>query len=223
MTHQEAVDTLAAERYLLDEMSDEHRQTFEEHYFECAVCADDLRAATAMLQGAKAGFAGVSASDNVVTMPPRHSVTRKALWYQSVALPWAAAAALAVVAGYQSLWVVPSLRPAATPLAVVPVTLRPQSRGAEAVVPVGKQGGPVILAIDVNDPPPGGEVTYDLSTGDGRRVVSGRAAAPAPGSPLLLLMPSWTLIGSMHYILSVHDAVGAGRSLGEYRFAVSAM
>jgi hypothetical protein len=139
-----------------------------------------------------------------------------------VALPWAAAAALALVTGYQSLWVVPSLRQAATPSAVVPVTLRPQSRGAEAVVPAGRQGGPVILAIDVNDPP-AGEVTYDLSTADGRHVVSGRAAAPAPGSPLLLLMPSWTLVGSMHYILSVHDTVGTGRSLGEYRFAVSPM
>ena len=41
---------------------------------------------------------------------------------------------------------------------------------------------------------------------DGRQIVSGRAAAPAPGSPLLLLMPSSTLVGSMHYILSVHDA-----------------
>jgi hypothetical protein len=221
MTHQEAVDTLAAERYLLDEMSDEHRQTFEEHYFECDVCADDLRAATAMLQGAKAGFASVSAADNVVPMSSRHSVTPKATWYRSPALPWAAAAALALVAGYQSLWVVPSLRQAAAPVAVVPVTLRPQSRGAEAVVPIGRDGGSVILAIEVNDPP-AGEVTYDLSTADGRHVVSGRAAAPTSGSPLLLLVPSSTLVVSMHYILSVHDGAPSGQALGAYRFAVAA-
>lgn len=223
MTHQEAVDTLATERYLLDEMSDENRQTFEEHYFECDTCASDLRVATAMLQGAKAGFAGVSTADNVVPMTPRHSGTRKTVWYRSVALPWAAAAALAVVAGYESLWVVPSLRQAAAPVALVPVTLRPQSRGAEAVVTVDRQGGPVILAIEVNDAPQGGQVTYDLSSTDGRQVVSGRAAAPAPGSPLLLLIPSSTLVGSMHYILSVHDAGPPTRSLGEYRFEVSAM
>ena len=58
MTHQEAVDTLASERYLLDDMSAEDRQTFEDHFFSCDVCADDLRIASAMLQGAKAGFAG---------------------------------------------------------------------------------------------------------------------------------------------------------------------
>ena len=222
MTHQEAVDTLATERYLLDEMSDENRQTFEEHYFECETCADDLRVATAMLQGAKAGFAGVSTMDNVVPMTPRQSVTRTTAWYRSVALPWAAAAALAVVAGYQSLWVAPALRQASAPVALVPVTLRPQSRGAEAVVPVDRQGGPVVLAIEVNDAPQGGQVTYDLSSTDGRQVVSGRAAAPAPGSPLLLLIPSSTLVGSMHYILSVHDAGPPARTLGEYRFEVSA-
>src|SRR6266481_4099882 len=74
MTHQEAVDTLAVERYLLDEMSDEHRQTFEEHYFQCETCADDLRIATAMLQGAREGFANRAA-------------IRKAAWHRSVALP----------------------------------------------------------------------------------------------------------------------------------------
>jgi hypothetical protein len=75
--------------------------------------------------------------------------------------------------------------------------------------------------VEVNDPPQTGEVTYDLMTPEGRRVASGRAAAPQPGTPLLLLMPSWTLSGSMHYILSVHDAAASGRLLGEYRFAVS--
>ena len=59
-------------------------------------------------------------------------------------------------------------------------------------------------------------------TASQRMIVSGRAPAPAPGSPLLLLMPSWTLVGPMHYILSIHDGGGTGRLLGEYRFTVSA-
>jgi hypothetical protein len=208
MTHQEAVDTLAVERYLLDEMSDDQRQTFEAHYFECEMCADDLRVATAMMQGAKEGFAGASA--------------RKTVWYRSAALPWAVAATLAVLAGYESLWVAPSLRRRAPPLALTPLTLRPQSRGAEAVIPVDVHGGPITLAIEINEPPQAGEVTYELNSTDGRHIVSGRAPAPTPGSPLLLLMPSWTLVGPMHYILSVHDAAGTGRLLGEYRLTVPA-
>lgn len=220
MTHQEAVDTLAVERYLLDEMSEEDRQTYEEHYFECETCADDLRVATAMLQGAKEGFAS-SAAGRVVSIAADRSADRTTAWYRSAALPWAAAATLAVVAGYESLWVVPSLRQSTSPLVLTPQPLRPQSRGAETVIPIDAQGGPTTLAIEVNEPPQAGEVTYDLSSTDGRHIVSGRAPAPAPGSPLLLLMPSWTLVGPMHYILSVHDAAGTGRLLGEYRFAVS--
>jgi hypothetical protein len=220
MTHQEAVDTLAVERYLLDEMSEEHRQTFEEHYFQCETCADDLRVATAMLQGAKEGFAA-STAGRVVSITADRSDGRKTAWYRSAALPWAVAATLAVVAGYESLRVVPSLRQGASPLVLTPRPLRPQSRGADTVIPVDARGGPTMLAIEVNDAPQAGEVTYDLSSTDGRQIVSGRAPAPAPGSPLLLLMPSWTLVGPMHYILSVHDAAGTGRLLGEYRFTVS--
>ena len=220
MTHQEAVDTLAVERYLLDEMSEEDRQTYEEHYFQCETCADDLRVATAMLQGAKEGFAS-SGAGRVVSITADRSAGSKTAWYRSAALPWAAAATLAVVAGYESLWVVPSLRKGASPLVLSPLALRPQSRGAETVIPVDAHGGPTTLAIEVNEPPQAGEVTYDLSSTEGRHIVSGRAPAPAPGSPLLLLMPSWTLVGPMHYILSVHDAAGTGRLLGEYRFMVS--
>jgi hypothetical protein len=221
VTHQEAVDTLATERYLLDEMPDEDRQAFEEHFFSCDVCADDLRIAAAMVQGAKAGFAGSSTSGRVVPLTVKRPTVSNPSWYRSAALPWAAAATLACVAAYQSFWVVPSLRRDMSPVALVPVTLHPASRGQEVTVSLGTRTGPVNLALEINDPPQGGEVTYDLSSSDGRHIVSGRTAAPPPGTPLLLLLPSWTLAGSMHYILLVHDAGASGRLLGEYRFAVS--
>lgn len=220
MTHQEAVDTLATERYLLDDMPDADRPAFEEHFFTCEVCADDLRAAAAMLQGAKSGDAGQSTSAKVVPMVPKPDV-RRPVWYRSTALPWAAAASLALVTVYQSLWVVPSLGSNPSPTALVPVTLRPASRGAQSIVPLAPRSGSVALALEINDTAPGNDLTYDLAASDGRHIVSGRAAVPAPGTPLLLLMPSWTLVGPMDYILSVHEAGSSARLLGEYRFTVS--
>jgi hypothetical protein len=220
-THEEAGQTLAAERYLLDEMSNEQRESFEEHFFACDACAEDLRTAAAMLHGARAGFAGRTRPRNVVTMPVERPAIRRPAWQCSLALPWAAAAALACVVTYQSVWVVPSLRREVSPRALVPVTLHPESRGGEAVVARRSPADPVSLALEINDPPQAGEVTYELTTLEGRHVVSGQAATPLPGTPLLLLIPSWTLGGSMHYILSVHDAAASGRLLGEYRFAVS--
>ena len=205
-------------------MSDADRDAFEEHFFDCHVCAYDLRAGPATLQ-AKAGFAGTATTGRTFSRgreAVRH-VTRP-VWYRSAALPWAMAATLAVVAGYQGLFVVPALRVGRDvgPIALAPVTLRPESRGAEPVLTPTSANGPVSLAIEISDPPQGGEIAYDLLDSNGRRIVSGRAAAPAAGTPLLLLLPSWTVVGSMHYILTVYDAAPAGRrSLGEYRFAVA--
>ncbi len=34
--------SMATERYLLDEMNDAEREAFEEHYFDCAVCAANV-------------------------------------------------------------------------------------------------------------------------------------------------------------------------------------
>lgn len=221
MNHDEAGKTLASERYLLDELSGDEREAFEAHFFTCEACADELRTAAALLQGVTAGLAEAPASGQLHPMPARRSAGRASAWYRSSALPWAAAAALACITAYQSVWVLPALRRDASPVALVPVVLHPESRGSEASVSLGPQGAPVTLALEINDPPRGGEVTYELTTRAGRHVASGRAAAPPAGMPLLLLVPAWTLGSDMHYILTVHDAAPNGPSLGEYRFAVS--
>jgi hypothetical protein len=220
VTHQEAVETLATERYLLDDMSGADRQAFEDHFFSCDICADDIRVAAAMRRGAEAGFAGTATAGRVVPMVARPPVT-KAVWYRSAALPWAAAAALAIVTTYQSFWMVSSPPRDGSPVALAPVTLRPASRGAEAIVPLPAGGGPVTLAIEINEPAESGQLAYTLTTSEGREVASGRAAAPAPGTPLLLLIPPTTLVAPMHYTLSFSDAGPSHRSLGEYRFAAS--
>ncbi|MEO8521238.1 MAG: zf-HC2 domain-containing protein [Acidobacteriota bacterium] len=219
MTHQEAVATLAAERYLLDEMPDARREAFEAHFFACEDCADEMRAAAALLEGAKDQRALFQTRATALPMADLRQ-SRRVSWSRTPALPWALAATLAGLVTYQSLWVVPSLR-RSPPVALAPVTLRPENRGQETIVPLKKGADAVSLAIEVNDAPAAGEVTYELATADGQRIVSGRAATPPAGTPLLVLMPSWTLTGSMHYILSVHDTASPGRTLGEYRFAVS--
>ena len=44
---------MATERYLLDEMSPELREAFEEHMFECTECALDVRSGNVFLSEAK--------------------------------------------------------------------------------------------------------------------------------------------------------------------------
>lgn len=43
MEHSEAVELRLAERYLLGELSPEESEAFEAHFFECQICADEVR------------------------------------------------------------------------------------------------------------------------------------------------------------------------------------
>jgi anti-sigma factor RsiW len=200
MTHEQALTTLASERYLLDEMNAAERETFEEHYFSCTACAEDVRTAGLMRDGAKAGLLQEqergNASSRVVPFRPRQ-------WYRSPALPWALAATLALVAGYQSLVTVPSLRPLNEPRALAPITLRPASRGQEARIAIGPDSAAMTLAVDASSTVSSGELSYDLRTAAGFLVLSGKAAAPSAGAPLLLLVPARAVSAPGRYVLSV--------------------
>jgi hypothetical protein len=195
MTHEQALTTLASERYLLDEMTAPERETFEEHYFSCVACAEDVRTAGLMRDGAHAGLLEESVA-RVVPFRPRQ-------WYQSAALPWALAATLALVAGYQTLVTVPALRPLNEPRALAPVTLRPASRGQEARIAIGPDSAAITLAVDASSAVSSGELSYDLRTAAGFLVLSGKAAAPSSGAPLLLLVPARAVNTPGRYVLSV--------------------
>ena len=54
--HDEAVRTLATEKYLLGEMLPDLREQFEMHLFDCEHCAFDLWAAVTFLAHVKAIF-----------------------------------------------------------------------------------------------------------------------------------------------------------------------
>src|SRR5260370_38440374 len=53
MDHTEANQLMIAEKYLLDELSPESRDQFEEHFFGCTECALDVRAGAALVEQMK--------------------------------------------------------------------------------------------------------------------------------------------------------------------------
>ena len=206
MTHEHAVNTMASERYLLEEMSELERHAFEEHFFSCVDCAEDIRTVELMRVGARE-------AGRAEPIPFRPRAARRL----SVAAPWAAAASLALVAGYQAL----SSPPLDRPYAVEPVTLRPISRGADAVIQLRPGDRAVALAIEANAPAGATEWLYELRGADGRQVASGRTPLPAPGTPLLLVVPASTLSSPGQYVLSLRDREAAA-SLADYHFDVAA-
>jgi hypothetical protein len=228
MDHLQAVNTMACERYLLDEMTEAERNSFEDHYFSCLDCADDVRVAGLMRDGVRAGL--VEGRPAVLPFG-RRGPGRVGSWRSSVVLPWAAAATLALVLGYQSLatrftgssW--PGLGPAEPlrtgPIALDPVTLRPATRGPQPTVPIG-QGGAITLAVDLGDARFESSIRYQLKRTEGTVVASGELTAPQPGMPLLLLIPPRMLRSSEHYVLSLLDPRNSALTSEDYRFTVGA-
>jgi len=208
VTHQEAVETLATERYLLDEMSDVDRAGFEEHYFSCDVCAQDVKTADALREGVRDVFRGERARRKTIVP-----------WYRSQVVPWAMAASLAGIVVYQSFMPGANVRTESSTRVLHPVTLRPDSRGQEAVIASPSPADGITLALEINGVREGTDMAYDLRNAAGRSVASGHVAAPAAGIPLLLWLSPGAVADPARYVLSFSDA--AGQPLGEYRFVHS--
>lgn len=210
MEHHEAVRTMAAERYLLNEMTDDERDVFEAHYFECAACADSVRTGAALADGVRAGAAVVSPATATARRSPF-------MWLA----PMAAAALLALVTGYQTFVTIPALRSSlSSPQALAPIAIAPVSRGEGATVPVERAGANVAFSLDLNIAPPvPRQLVYDLRTDAGVVVLSGQAPVPPQGTPLLLLLPG-NLLTAGQYAIVVRDSAVLDREIGTYRFIV---
>jgi hypothetical protein len=221
MDHLEAVKTLAIERYLLEEMTQEEHDAFEEHFFSCAECAEEARQAAAMQSGVRRGLAraegaSAAAGERARMLPFRPA---GAGWRSSVALPWAAAALLAVGLGYQTMAGPLSSRQQAESVPLTPSTLRPASRGQEAVVSPGA-GGILTLAVDLGGAPFDRDIRYELARADGKTIASGDAPLPSPGAPLLLMVPGALLTGSERFVLTLHSNGALNLTPATYRFRV---
>jgi anti-sigma factor RsiW len=215
MDHRHAVETLALERYLLGEMPDQERDAFEEHFFSCVECAEDARAAGTLRDAVAGGMAGAvkQPSGRVVRMPaPRRRLA-------SIVVPWAAAASLALVAGYQGLVMRSGLKQLAAPIALSPVTLRPASRGEEPVV-FASAGAVLTLAVDLGGGVTNGDIDYEIHQADDGTVASDHVSAPKDGAPLLLLVPASLFHPGRHYVLLVKNSGNAGLTPADYRFTV---
>jgi anti-sigma factor RsiW len=214
MEHQEAVSTLASERYLLGEMTDTERDSFEEHFFSCAECAEDVLIGDKMREGVRAGLGWRGGAG--VTTP---WAVRERAWRPAIVIPWAAAASLMVVAGYESFQATSMRRELARPMALSPFTLRAATRGQELTVPA-TAGSVVTLAVDLSGNRFDGGLEYEVRMESADVVAAGDAPAPAPGAPLLLLIPSSVFKRAGLYVLALRSASRAGGAASEYRFSV---
>jgi Putative zinc-finger len=209
MTHQQAIDSLAAERYLLDEMSELERHRFEEHFFECVDCADNVRKTALVRKAVRAVGATALPDDRIGRRTHR----------VRLAVPWTIAATLTLIVGYQSFAVIPALRVASLPQVLTPAVLSPASRGPR-IVQLKRTQQFVALSVDIDSADQASLLIYRMRRGPDTDVLAGEAPTPVPGQPLFLLIPTSHFREPGPYVLTVRNASQPPDSAVEYRFAV---
>lgn len=215
MNHLEAVGRQTAEKYLLDELSPEEQQEFEEHFFGCAECAAEVEAGAVFVANARAVL-----SEQAGRHAPAHR------WWVEWRRPaWAFAilAALLFLVAYDELLRVPRLRremaSLAAPRAYPAFVLRSVARGDEQVLEVPKTASLVGLSLDV--PPGAAYRSFECQLLGGSPLSVAVPAPASPGAPLNVLIPAAQLQPG-GYTLVLRGLVGGSKAveLGRFRFTI---
>jgi len=163
MDHNEAIRLMGTELYLLNELSPELREQFEEHFFECPECANDVRAGALFLEQTKAILAADAAAPQREIAPSKSEKQSSWAWLRpSVAVPLFAML-LAVIA-YQN-W--PSHR-SGSPQVLQAAYLNMGSRGGNVPSISARQNEGFLLRVSVL--PAGSYSSYsaDIYSPDGK-------------------------------------------------------
>lgn len=244
MDHRKAIEIKASERYLLGEMTELEQHLFEEHYFSCEICAEDVRAGLTFREATRSVFAENAGTETgeeghlaVATLPapPRKRPARANIaattevwqdrsgWFDwlrpSSLIPLAASVSFACITAWQGLVTVPNLRNVAAPAVAAPVVLASATRGELPVVNAPAAG---LMAVSAYPDRPAAQISFELRTKDDTIIHSGSGPAPAAGAPLVVFLPvSVVKQPGEHKLLLRESSAGAsGSALGEYRFLI---
>ncbi len=159
MKHENAVQGMAVERYLLGELSGASLDAFEEHLFECPECAEDVKTGFAFIDGALAELK----APRRAAVPELKKAPRWTSWFVS---PWVLGPALAACLGllaFESFVVQPRMRDevaqAEAPTILTPLVLANAGARGDSVQEVtAREHRSFVVSLDV--PSTGGFAGY---------------------------------------------------------------
>ena len=205
MNHDEAIRLKAAEKYLLGELSAELREQYEDHYFGCAECGQDVRAGAAFLDNAR----DIWSADPIGQASRKPESSRPGGWWPTLLRPAFAIPALALlllVVGYQNAVTIPQLKSASSQSELAQMLpsfsfISGDSRGGAPLsiaVPAGK---PFSLFIDI--PPQGSYASYlcEFQTESGTPELSLKVSAEEAKRTVQLLIPAGRLAEGKHVLV----------------------
>jgi Putative zinc-finger len=155
MDHEIVVREKMTEKYLLAELDDELRDEFEEHYFDCVECAQDVRAASAFVEQSKAILAKEAAVLEEGAAGQNRSKPGGRGWFVWLRPAFAVPvfALMLIVIGYQNFVTLPRLSETANNPKLLPaVTVNLLTYGSNSTALAVRPGGGFLLNVIV---PPG--------------------------------------------------------------------
>ena len=177
MDHEEAVRLQAAEKYLLGQLPKEQHAAYEEHYFDCSVCAEEIKATAAFMEGARQ----VAREQSLQTVDAKKVTSATPSiggWFDwlkpAFAIP--VMAVLMLFIGYQNSVTIPRLKDSSsTPIISssfqILGSVRGGSEGSDAGNKVRvKQGESFLLKFDFTPTGTSGEYNWRLLDLSGRTV-----------------------------------------------------
>jgi len=202
MDHKEAVETMAAQRYVLDEMTPEDQDAFEEHFFGCAECAANVKDTETIAD----------------TLRSEKNVVRK--FPQTRWLAAAASFALVAILGYQNFVTIPRMRherdAASLPRIVVSHSLlTAQSRGDESVVTANGSEA-FTLDFDIAPRPNAKRYVVEVVDAAGRARMREGMTTERAGETVHLLVPAGSLPPGRYSLRARSEPAGAPDSVWSF-------
>jgi hypothetical protein len=220
MDHETSIRTQAAENYLLKNLRPSEREAFEEHFFECSVCAEDVRLGFQFSENAKAVFG----QDPRICEPTRAATRRDWFdWFRRpILVPVAAGLAIVAMSGYQNAVQIPALRAQLgqlqKPQIVSSLTLASSSRSSVPSISPAAQFFELSLAIGAIAPSE--RYQCELRSVPRKLVSVIPVSKLEPDANLTLLIPTASLSPGYHEAVLVGVTGGTATDLDHFSFAV---
>lgn len=218
MDHTFAYETYAAERYLLGEMTPEERDAFEEHFFTCKACGDDIQTSSVFVENAKTVFR----DETRKTKPSLSKFVwfkkeRLTQWrqYVQIAVPAFAALVFAGMVVYRDAVTIPALK---VPQSMAsPVIFDGETRGP---LPKIEAGQPLHFQMMLPHNPDGSRVSVDLIDSTGKIVRRGSVEAPDYDKVLDVYFPGRLIPGRYSVVARGMRGDNAADELGRNSFQI---
>lgn len=220
MSHDEAIRDQAVERYLLGELAEDARARFEEHFFDCAICAADVKNGAMFVEALRTDRQPLASPQRTM-----HLVAKRApsAWLRPWLVP-ALAASLLVIA-YQNVVELPGMRRTAaavqSPALMSNVVLANiDARGANVPNLTAPAHGAFVVSVDIPTRTDYTSYICALYNASGERLWQMPVPAQQAENTVFLRVPTEKATAGQNElrVLGVPASGGAPAEVGRYRF-----